>query len=375
VTVEIRYKTRLLSSHRVLFEADFMIQFHCQCGKLLQASEDLAGRLTRCPACDAEFSIPQTSAVETVASPPSNQDGFPDDDMEDYDDAARPRVSGRSGKAIVSLLLGISSFVFVFFTGIPAIVMGIVALRDTTKSQGRVRGTGMAITGLVLGVVGCMITVPALLLGLLLPAVQKVREAANRMNCTTNLNQLAVAMHMYHDANGRLPPAAVRGGDGRPLYSWRVLLLPYLGQESLYHQFKLNQPWDSPNNIKLLSQMPKVFLDPSAHTPESGMTVYQVFEGPKTAFEDPRGLNLATFTDGLANTILIAEAGTAVPWTKPADLAYRADGPLPKLGGHHPGGFNVALADGAVRFLSENVPEAVLRAAITRNGNENMPLP
>ena len=116
-----------------------MIQFHCQCGKLLQASEDLAGRLTRCPACEAEFSIPPTSAPaeaeEAVSSPQSKQDGFPDDDMEDYDDAPRPRGNGRSGKAIVSLMLGISSFVFVFFTGIPAIVMGIVALRDIKAGE------------------------------------------------------------------------------------------------------------------------------------------------------------------------------------------------------------------------------------------------
>lgn len=237
------------------------------------------------------------------------------------------------------------------------------------------RGTGMAITGLVLGVIGCMITVPALLLGLLLPATLKVREAANRMSSMNNLKQLALAMQNYHDANGRFPPAVVRGRDGKPLYSWRVLLLPYLEQKTLFDQFKLDEPWDGPNNIKLLAQMPKVFEDPSAQTPESGMTVYQVFVGPKTAFESPRGENLLSFSDGLANTILIAEAATAVPWSKPADLSFRPNGPLPKLGGHHPGGFNIALADGSVRFVQQQVAESVLRGLITRNGNENVQVP
>src|SRR5438132_12353645 len=105
-----------------------MIQFHCKCGRLLQAREDLAGRLTRCPACDAEFPIPEASAsaegVETMPSPADDLDRFPDDDADDYDDAPRPRSSGRSGKAIVRPLLGISSLGFVFCTGIPAIVLG-----------------------------------------------------------------------------------------------------------------------------------------------------------------------------------------------------------------------------------------------------------
>jgi len=355
-----------------------MIQFQCKCGKLLQAREELAGRMTRCPACEQEFPIPEVSdAVEQSAAQPlqSFDDDYPDDDVDNQYDAGQPLRSGRSGKAMVSLILGISSFVLLFFTGIPAIVMGIVGLRDVARSRGRMRGTGMAITGLVLGVIGCMITVPALLLGLLLPATQKVREAANRMSSMNNLKQLAIAMQNYHDVNGCFPPAVVRGRDGKPLYSWRVLLLPYLEQKSLFDQFKLDEPWDGPNNIKLLAQMPRVFEDPSARTPEGGMTVYQVFTGPKTAFESPRGENMLSFTDGLANTILIAEAATAVPWSKPADLSFRADGPLPKLGGHHAGGFNIALADGSVRFLHQEVAESVLRGLITRNGNENVQVP
>jgi hypothetical protein len=67
----------------------------------------------------------------------------------------------------------------------------------------------------------------------------------------------------YHDAHGRLPPAVVYGKDGKPLYSWRVLLLPYLDEQELYQQFQLDEPWDSPHNLQLLPRMPGFYAPPS----------------------------------------------------------------------------------------------------------------
>jgi len=356
-----------------------MIQFRCECGRLLQAKEELAGRLTRCPTCDREFSIPNAGdkvapaiasglGRTTGATPPSDAASSPD-----YAPADGP--SKRSGKALASLILGIASLIFVFFAGIPAIILGIIGLKDVHQSRGRVHGTGMAITGLILGVVGCMLTVPLLLAGLLVPAIQKTREAANRMSCANNLKQLALAMQSYHDANGRLPPAIVRGKDGKPLYSWRVLLLPFLDEDALYKQFKLDEPWDSPNNIQLLTKMPRVFRDPSVSDSAASETVYQVLVGPKTAFENPDGLNMLSFTDGLANTILIVEAAKAVPWSRPDDLPSQPNGPLPGLGGHHVNGFNAVFADGSVHFIPGNTSEPLLRGLITRNGGEKVAPP
>jgi hypothetical protein len=197
-----------------------------------------------------------------------------------------------------------------------------------------------------------------------------VPTLADRKTSMHNLMHLALAMHNYHDQYGVLPPAAVYSKDGRPLLSWRVLLLPFLDQEELFREFKLDQPWDSPHNRKLLARMPAVYAAPKVRTKEPHATFYQVFTGKGTIFEGVRGTRLTDITDGTSQTILLIEAAAPVPWTKPADLAYDAKKPLPRLGGIFPDGFYFARADGSVSFCKRRYHEDVLRAMITRNGGE-----
>ncbi len=162
-------------------------------------------------------------------------------------------------------------------------------------------------------------------------------------------------------------------------------MLPYLEAEQVYREFHLDEPWDSPHNIQLLPRIPRFYapLDslPIKATSEPHTTFYQVFVGEGTAFEGREGLSMRDdFPNGVSNTILVVEAGEAVPWTKPVDLPYHADRPLPSLGGLFTGqgrfslfgpnrekGFNVAFVDGSIRFLRDPVPEETLRKAITRN--------
>jgi hypothetical protein len=143
-----------------------------------------------------------------------------------------------------------------------------------------------------------------------------------------------MAMHTYHDVHGRLPAAAVCGKDGKPLLSWRVTILPYLEKMELYEQFKLDEPWDSPHNIRLLSEIPDVYAPPPGKKSKvpPDHTVCHVFVGNGTAFEGHDGLRLSDdFPDGTFNTLLLVEAGEPVPWTKPEDLTYDPAGPLPEL--------------------------------------------
>src|SRR5439155_1388856 len=118
------------------------------------------------------------------------------------------------------------------------------------------------------------------------------------------------------------PAAAVYDKDGKAILSWRVLILPYIEQDRLYRKFRLNEPWDSPHNKKLLEMMPKTYAAPNAKGDPPYTTHYQVFVGPGAGFEGKRGLRIGDFTDGTSNTILVAEAARAVPWTKPEDLPY-----------------------------------------------------
>jgi hypothetical protein len=211
--------------------------------------------------------------------------------------------------------------------------------------------------------------------------------ASRRVKSQNNLKMLGLALHMYHDTFGTFPPAVVTDKEGKPLYSWRVVILPFVEAENLYRQFKLDEPWDSPNNKPLLAQMPKVFAAPGA-TSEESTTRYQVLVGGGSLFYTidenrriqgnvgpPRGPRISDITDGTSNTIMVVEAAEAVPWSKPQELQYDPNGPLPKLGGIVRGGFNCVAADGAAHFVKSDTSADVLRALITKQGGEPVSFP
>ena len=210
-----------------------------------------------------------------------------------------------------------------------------------------------------------------ILVGLLLPAVQAAREAARRMTAANNLKQIGLGMHNYHSVYNRLPPTAITDDNGKPLLSWRVAILPYIEQQALYEQFRLDEPWDSDHNIKLVEQMPAVFADPSLPLP-LGMTVFQGLTDKGGVLEKDRENRFRDITDGTANTIMVVEAhaSEAVEWTKPADVEVDVENPIDQMGHIHPGGFHVLFADGAVRFLTHSIDQDLFRALMTRNGGE-----
>lgn len=170
-------------------------------------------------------------------------------------------------------------------------------------------------------------------------------------------------MHLYNDSQGALP-AAVRGPDGKPLLSWRVLLLPYINEESLFKEFKLTEPWDSPHNIKLLDRMPSSYL-PFRDAPiKLGHTYYQVIVGPGTPFGGAKARKIEDIVNR-DKVLMIAEAKETVPWTKPDDLAFEPDGELPAFGGiHRDGRFRAVMVDGSLRHFQLADHDAI-RDAIT----------
>jgi prepilin-type processing-associated H-X9-DG protein len=221
--------------------------------------------------------------------------------------------------------------------------------------------------------IGVTVTVALLLFFVAILYLLSPEWATGRTKSQGNLVQIALAMVQYESTYKRLPPAVVSGKDGQPLYSWRVLLLPYLEERPLYEQFKRDEPWDSPTNKPLLAQMPEVYAPVRGRTREPYSTFYQVFVGPGAAFEGLKPMRFPEdFPDGVSKTILVVEAGEAVPWTKPEDLPYAPGEPLPRLGGLFEGGFNAAFADGSVRFIGNQTDEKTLRSLITRNGRERV---
>src|SRR5262249_5499853 len=149
----------------------------------------------------------------------------------------------------------------------------------------------------------------------------------------------------YHDVNKHFPPQAVYSPDGKPLLSWRVLILPYLEKDDLYKEFHLDEPWDSEHNKKLLAKMPKTYAMPGRQEKEPTETFYQGFAGKGAFFDGKQGTKIVDITDGASNTIMVVEAAKAVPWSKPEDIPFDAGKPLPKLGGHFGGVSNAAFCD------------------------------
>ncbi len=203
-------------------------------------------------------------------------------------------------------------------------------------------------------------------------AAPRMHLAANRATAMNNLKRLALCLIKTADDNeGPMPSSIVYSKDGKPLYSWRVLMLPNLGEGDLYRKLKLDEPWDSKHNKPLLSKMPKAFALPGVKAPEN-MTFFQIFEGAGTLSAPNRMARYpVSFTDGTSNTILIVEAAEPVHWAAPGDIAYSARvSPLKQIGRHYAKSGLCVTADGAVHSLSAKLSEETLRAAITPAGNE-----
>jgi type II secretory pathway pseudopilin PulG len=207
--------------------------------------------------------------------------------------------------------------------------------------------------------------------------------AARRTVCQNNLRQLVLAMHNYQSAYGKLPPPYTVDANGKPLHSWRVLLLPFLDEGDLYNAIDLSKPWDDPVNLQFAPQMPDVFKCPNFKPvrndkiPEA-MTSYVAVVGKETIWNPTAGgLSFDNVTDGSSNTIMILESvANRVNWMSPQDLDFNKIVDDPQTGAcdlpdsDHPGGGQVALIDGSVRFITADNTAESIKAAITVAGGE-----
>ncbi len=203
----------------------------------------------------------------------------------------------------------------------------------------------------------------------LLPRVAAQAAAASRRSVrqaqrVQSLRPLALAMMVYHQSRGEFPPATIRDGQGRPLLSWRVALLPHLGEQALYDSFRLNEPWDSPHNLAALQRMPAVFDSPDR--PHDGKTSIMLIVGDETAYAGGRRPRLAEITDGLSKTIMFVEAGPdkAVPWTKPEDLPFLPADPAAALGQLPDASFLAAFFDTSISPVPASLDVETLRRLI-----------
>jgi hypothetical protein len=206
------------------------------------------------------------------------------------------------------------------------------------------------------------------------PLVQRIQARGLREESSNHLKQFGLAMHNYHDTYKQFPSQASSSPDGKPLLSWRVLILPFVDGK-LYKQFHLDEPWDSEHNRKLIDEMPAIYRSPAQGSRgEKGLTTYVVPVGEGAIFGGKKAASIKDIADGTCNTILVVEVPpeNAVIWTKPDDLAFDPQRPAKGLGEVYPGGFPALTADGAAHFLPVELlakPE-LLRTLFTESGME-----
>ena len=195
--------------------------------------------------------------------------------------------------------------------------------------------------------------------------------------CANNMRTVGIALQAYLETHGHFPPSIIRDAAGRPLYSWRVELLPFLEQPGLYERFHRDEPWDSPHNKSLLKEY-SLFHCPADGGPLE-MTSYVAIVGEHGILQRDRPTTIEECTDGLGNTIMLVEcSGSGIAWSEPRDLEFDT---LPMqinaphqcgIRSNHIGGVNIVFANMHVMFLGEAMDPDLLRSMLTRNGAERV---
>jgi hypothetical protein len=316
-------------------------------------ADDLAGKKVRCAGCEAVVTAPNTSeAIEADDRPAMAKTsstgvkaGTGPANGRDDEDRPRRRSGSDATTAVAAAGAGI---------GIGAIIAIVCAV-----------GGVLACCGV--GVVG---------VALLFPAVQRVRDAAGRVETMNNMKQIALAEINHQDAMRTFPPPKVMNPQNQPVdLSWRVSILPYIEEHARFQRFSQSVAWDNPANQPLLNPLPKVYHDTRLDGPNQGAgttTRFQYFTGPGTMWPDAKTtkITIMQITAGTSNTILFAESANPVPWTKPADMTIQPGQALPVPQDQ----FIAAFADGSVRQLDRRRHnDAAIREHLDPKNNKAVP--
>ena len=222
------------------------------------------------------------------------------------------------------------------------------------------------------------------------PQFGDARPAAERNACINNMKQLAMGIRSYEATHGHFPPPYIADSAGAPMHSWRVLILPYIGRQDLYDQYRFDEPWDCPNNSLLAQHMPDVYRCPSDRLPSSSVTTsYLAVTGEETMWPTDHFRTVEEVVDGVEKTVMLMECDNArVPWMSPRDIAHDAvvqfldtgEGVGPSSNHETYSRISACVyADGHAMayFLGESTTEhrqraAFLKAVLTVDGGESL---
>jgi len=268
---------------------------------------------------------------------------------------------------------------------------------DTRRVEGLTANRLPVNRGITLVEVLVVIAIIGMLVALLLPAVQRAREAARRVGCQNNLRQLGLALHEYHDAHRKFPPGSINE------WSWTARLLPRLEQNNLYGQFDFGtEPFEAPNSDKLAVVLPVLICPSDPYSDE--IHVAESLDGiqfahtnylgsldgawSKGIFGFKRGIRVADVTDGTSQTLAVGERGVVSDgddtygwWTWGSgttlsavqnfgDGSYSTPGSIIHWWSYHPGGAQFLFVDSSVHFLSYSIDLDTFLGLGTKDGGD-----
>jgi type II secretory pathway pseudopilin PulG len=234
-----------------------------------------------------------------------------------------------------------------------------------------------------------VVGVVVVLLALLLPSVQSVRETARSNSCMNNLKHIGLAIEAHKLQTGVMPAAATHDGQGVALQSWRTAILPYLDQQQLFSAIRQKEPWNSLANLRVTGATSvEIYQCPAHYDRAAALTHYFAVVGDRTAWPADRGRSEREFRDNKGLTLLILEApDRQTKWAEPEDMTfdeavkYLSESPAKREAMHeaYHGFFqkpswtiNAVFADASVRRLRLPLPREVAIALLTVDGGEKI---
>ena len=252
----------------------------------------------------------------------------------------------------------------------------------TTKPSGFKSAGWLISASVLLVLLMCLFFAVVRYGGSTLTQLTNSRQRTSSMN---NLRRIAEALNAYAADHGTYPPPATLDENGMPMHCWRVLILPYLGEDRLYNQFDLTLPWNHDDNLAVVysNAAPSALIHPNANAAGMGQqSGYHLITGPGTLFPASGPLSPDQVTDDPSLTLLITEAAPTSSmnvWTEPVELDFAVmRGQINGTIGIEPGGMlddgvAVATVDGRVHFAKDALKPNIFRALVTPRGNEPLP--
>lgn len=261
----------------------------------------------------------------------------------------------------LSVYFGATAALGPFMGILGALLLVVYAIRDV----------GRRVFAFTLGEFMLGLAALTILLAMILPALPNFSQCGSPhlSACHNNLRQISLALRVYSVTHGTYPPAYIADADGKPMHSWRVLILREMGRADLYAQYRFDEPWDGPNNSLLHSEIVRLYGCPSDPAGRTGQTSYLAVTGPGTMFPGDKGMAASQVADGTDSTLLVVEVqNSGIHWMEPRDLPPGQPPSSQHTGGRGHG----AYVDTHVEFIPSDASPAQIRARTTIAGGEKI---